>query len=270
MNGVPNSPLNRYFQVKRAEVAFNTVVNSRVSLNIGAGKDSELSLPPVDCKIVNNIFFSAQSPLVTLTDNPINLTWSGNIFFGTPIGMTLPANNYNDDPKLIRSSDNLYRIASNSPAINRSDINYTYVTKDMDGQNRNGVNDAGADEYSQDPVLIRPLSKNDVGPIWMQTPASLENGINQIPAEFSLEQNYPNPFNPGTVIRYQLSNDSHVSLKIYDMLGREVATLVNEFQRSGIYHSAFSARHSSLSSGIYFYRLAADNFIQTKKMILLK
>jgi hypothetical protein len=140
----------------------------------------------------------------------------------------------------------------------------------MDGQVRIGVNDAGADEYSTDPVLIKPLTKYQVGPDWMQTTTSVENGLNQIPAEFSLEQNYPNPFNPETVIRYQLSADSHVSLKIYDLLGREIATLIDEFQRSGIYRTVFSAQHSSLSSGIYFYRLAADKFIQTKKMLLIK
>ncbi|MFA7229559.1 MAG: T9SS type A sorting domain-containing protein, partial [Melioribacteraceae bacterium] len=241
----------------------------RSTLNIGAGRTPELSLPPLDCTIVNNIFYSTYSPLVTFTDNPINLSWRGNIFYGTSIGMILPTNNYNDDPKLFKSSDNLYRLSSNSPAINRSDINYT-VIKDMDGQIRNGIIDAGADEYSQDPILIRPLTKNDVGPIWMQTPTNVESEINQIPTEFSIEQNYPNPFNPSTVISYRLPVDCFVSLKVYDLLGREVATLVDEFKKAGIYHSTFSTLHSALASGLYIYRFEAGKFIQTKKMLLLK
>ncbi|MBI5476627.1 MAG: T9SS type A sorting domain-containing protein [Ignavibacteriales bacterium] len=91
-----------------------------------------------------------------------------------------------------------------------------------------------------------------------------------IPAEFRLNQNYPNPFNPSTVISYQLPVSSFVSLKIYDILGREVATLVNAIQLPGNYHSTFSTLHSALPSGVYFYRLQAGNFVETKKMILLK
>jgi len=91
-----------------------------------------------------------------------------------------------------------------------------------------------------------------------------------IPTEFKLNQNYPNPFNPETVISYQLAVNSFVSLKIYDILGREVATLVNEFQQAGIYNSQFSIHNSQLSSGVYFYRLQTGDFIQTKKMLLIK
>ena len=88
------------------------------------------------------------------------------------------------------------------------------------------------------------------------------------PARYSLSQNYPNPFNPSTVISYQLSFSSFVSLKIYDILGREVSTLVNEEKQPGNYEVTFDA--SNLSSGTYFYRLQAGNFSQIKKMILLK
>ena len=267
MNGVPDSPLNRYFQVKRAVVAFNTVVNSRVTLNIGAGKDSELSLPPLDCKFVNNIFYSTQPPLVTFTDNPINPIWSGNTFYGTSIGMPLPPNNYNDDPKLIKLSDNIYRLASNSPAINRSDINYNYVTKDMDGQQRIGISDAGADEYSQEPILIKPLKKDDVGPTWMHPVVSV-NEITQIPTQFSMEQNYPNPFNPSTSIVYYLTSSCKVSLKVFDLLGREVAEIVNEQQSAGKYIVHFDG--SKLSTGIYFFQLSNNNKHVVKKGVLIK
>jgi hypothetical protein len=88
------------------------------------------------------------------------------------------------------------------------------------------------------------------------------------PEEFLLSQNYPNPFNPTTRIQYQVSSISQVSLKVYDILGNEVATLVNEEKPAGSYEVEFNA--AGLSSGIYFYKLNAGSFVQTKKMILLK
>jgi hypothetical protein len=108
----------------------------------------------------------------------------------------------------------------------------------------------------------------------------------KIPTEFKLNQNYPNPFNPDTIISYQLSSSVPVSLKVYDLLGREIATLVDEIQNSGMYNVKFNNddfdypsldsfnRHglanSSMSSGVYLYTLQAGNYSQTKKMILLR
>jgi photosystem II stability/assembly factor-like uncharacterized protein len=89
-----------------------------------------------------------------------------------------------------------------------------------------------------------------------------------LPDKFSLEQNYPNPFNPGTKIRYQTPQNGIVTLKIYDVLGNEIATLVNEEKPAGFYEVSFDA--ASLSSGVYFYTIKADNFTSTKKMILMK
>ena len=94
-----------------------------------------------------------------------------------------------------------------------------------------------------------------------------------IPSDISLSQNYPNPFNPETTIRYKLQAASNVSLKVYDLLGREVATLVDEYKAAGIYQARFSVKTpymASLPSSIYFYRLNAGSFVQTKKMLLLK
>ena len=92
----------------------------------------------------------------------------------------------------------------------------------------------------------------------------------EIPTHFSLEQNYPNPFNPETTIRYTIPKSSQVTLKVYDVLGREIATLVDEVKQPGIYNSTFSTLRSSLTSGVYFYRLQAGGFVQTKKMLLIK
>jgi hypothetical protein len=94
------------------------------------------------------------------------------------------------------------------------------------------------------------------------------NNQNRIPKEFSLSQNYPNPFNPTTVIAYELPKASSVKLVVYDMLGREVKTLVNEFKQAGSYDVSFDA--SSLASGVYFYRINAGSFTDVKKMMLIK
>ncbi len=93
------------------------------------------------------------------------------------------------------------------------------------------------------------------------------------PLKFSLEQNYPNPFNPSTVIKYQVPVAGLVSLKVYDILGNEVAILVDEYRNAGSYEIEFNVgRNSSpaIASGIYFYKIQAGDFVETKKMILLK
>ncbi|GBD86102.1 hypothetical protein BMS3Abin03_00011 [bacterium BMS3Abin03] len=93
--------------------------------------------------------------------------------------------------------------------------------------------------------------------------------INDIaPATYQLLQNYPNPFNPTTIISYGIPVKSNVVLKVFDLLGNEVATLVNEEKPAGTYEVEWNA--SGLSSGVYFYRLVTDNFIEIKKMILVR
>ena len=91
--------------------------------------------------------------------------------------------------------------------------------------------------------------------------------------KFYLAQNYPNPFNPSTKIRFTISDLRFTILKVYDVLGNEIATLVNEEKPAGEYEVEFSSHSGegrNLSSGIYFYQLRAGSFIQTKKMILLR
>ncbi len=93
-------------------------------------------------------------------------------------------------------------------------------------------------------------------------------GIIGIPKTFAIQQNYPNPFNPVTVIKYQLPSSEKVSVKVFDILGKEVATLVNENKEPGYYEVSFDA--SNLASGLYFYRIEAGSFVETKKMMLIK
>ena len=101
-----------------------------------------------------------------------------------------------------------------------------------------------------------------------QIETSVEAEKQVTPKDFALNQNYPNPFNPSTVISYQLSVISNVKLSIFDMLGREVATLVNEKKPAGSYAVQWNAM--GMPSGIYFYRLQAGTYAETKKLILLK
>ncbi|MCI0450428.1 MAG: ASPIC/UnbV domain-containing protein, partial [Chlorobi bacterium] len=90
----------------------------------------------------------------------------------------------------------------------------------------------------------------------------------EVPDSYNLYQNYPNPFNPGTKIKFSVPNYGKVTLQVFDVLGNEISVLVNENVKAGNYEIDFNA--SGLSSGIYFYKLSAGNFVETKKMMLVK
>lgn len=99
-------------------------------------------------------------------------------------------------------------------------------------------------------------------------PLGVKQTASKLPSDFQLEQNYPNPFNPTTVIRYQLPEVSHATLKVYDVLGREVVTLMDGKQNAGYYNVTFNA--SKFSSGVYIYRLQSENVSISKKLVLVK
>ena len=94
-----------------------------------------------------------------------------------------------------------------------------------------------------------------------------ETGSNDL-QDFNLEQNYPNPFNPTTIINYQIAEISNVTVKVYDVLGNEVATLVSGEKPAGSCEVVFNG--GKLSSGIYYYKMQLNNFTETKKMVLLR
>ena len=98
-------------------------------------------------------------------------------------------------------------------------------------------------------------------------PVSVEYETIQ-PTQFALEQNYPNPFNPSTKIQYSVPQTSQVQIKVFDVLGNEIETLVNEEKPTGTYELTWNA--ANLPSGVYFYQIKAGSFIETKKMILIK
>ena len=162
-----------------------------------------------------------------------------NIFAGTGGGVFL-------------STDN----GSNWNAVNNGLLQLTVYSLTISGDNIfAGTDGAGAGGG----VWRRPLSE-------MIT--AVETNKDNLPTEFALEQNYPTPFNPSTKISWQLPIGIQATLKVYDVLGKEVATLVNEYKPAGTYELTWNA--ANLPSGVYFYRIKAGSFIQTRKMILLK
>ena len=110
--------------------------------------------------------------------------------------------------------------------------------------------------------IVRILVYNPKGVI------GINNIPELIPSEYKLYQNYPNPFNPATQIKYAISKNSNVILKVYNILGKEISTLINQRQNSGNYQITFDAK--DLPSGIYFYKLQANDFTDIKKMVLIK
>jgi hypothetical protein len=117
-----------------------------------------------------------------------------------------------------------------------------------------------------------PLNGNDEISLFAQ-PEQLylkvtDHNVTSLPEAFALKQNYPNPFNPVTQIFYELPVDCYVTLRVYDALGREVATVLDEFQKAGYRSSTFDA--GNLPSGFYFYKLQAGGFVDVKKMLILR
>src|SRR5690606_38244633 len=102
-----------------------------------------------------------------------------------------------------------------------------------------------------------------------ETVTGVEDPVSNIPAEYKLSQNYPNPFNPSTTIEFSIPQASYVTLKVYNALGKEVASIVDGQMQPGNYSQQFAAA-SSLGSGVYFYKLTAGNFTETRRMILTK
>ena len=189
------------------------------------------------------------------TDNAVamDLDHSGNIYVTGNSYDTLTSSDYTT---IKYNSDGTQQwVTKYNGTANSDDVGFSIAIDDLDNVYVTGVSmgiGTGADyatiKYSQT--------------------TGIEQIYSELPEQFSLSQNYPNPFNPSTIINYQLSMINYVSLKVYDALGREVATLVNEKQNPGTYQVEFDG--SGLTSGVYFYKLTAGEFTDTKRMFLVK
>jgi hypothetical protein len=196
-----------------------------------------------------------------------DMTFGGNRFVGSggnPIGA--PSNwaewtnsswggtGINANPLFVNNvrKPNGFVLSSNSPAINAGENLQEFIESkglpwtDIEGKTRDSSPDIGAYEY--DGLL------------------GVENELQ--PLTYNLEQNYPNPFNPSTTISYSIPASSFVTLKVFDILGNEISSLVNEEMSAGNYEVEFNA--VNLPSGVYFYRLQTANFVETRKMVLMK
>jgi hypothetical protein len=242
------------------------------------------------------IYFSADSGVSWIAVNSglgnlnvLALAFSGtNLFAGTAGGIFLSTDNgsnWTDASSGLTNTDvrsfaikgtNIF--AGTMGGIFQSTDNGTNWVAVNSGLSGNSVLSLAASTYnlfagtSGTAAWRRPLS---------EIISSIQEDNLVIPQQYYLEQNYPNPFNPATTIRYQLPVQSHVTLKVFDVLGREVTTLVNENKKPGSYEVEFNSSSASgggLPSGVYFYRLQAgspsassgQSFVETKKLLLLK
>lgn len=121
----------------------------------------------------------------------------------------------------------------------------------------------GSDIYHNEPTVTIPVTMHISDVVGVD-----DYTDNDLPREFGLAQNYPNPFNPQTTLKYALPKDSHVTIQIFDLLGRKVTTLVDENKEAGVYEVIWNA--DKAASGVYFYRMQADDFSKTNKMLLLR
>jgi len=128
------------------------------------------------------------------------------------------------------------------------------------------------DTYDDCYISIASNVNGGLSPVYCKAIPFTPNSVDEknIISSFALYQNFPNPFNPSTVISYQLAVNSKVSLRIYDILGNEVITLVNEEQIAGFHNYELGIRNYELSSGVYFYQLRAGSFVETRKLVILK
>jgi hypothetical protein len=241
----------------------NNVILSNTATSGGGGISSFQST----LIVMNSIIWdnsAPSSPQIFMSGGTYNVTYSDIEGGWTGTG------NINLDPELmdtvLASGDTLFAILSiNSPCIDTGNPDPNY--NDPPDPNNPGyalfpsrgtiVNDMGA--YGGPRAIVWPIVA-DINEEFQY--------INEIPRAFQLSQNYPNPFNPSTKIQYLINSKQKVTLKVYDLLGREIATLVNEEKPAGTYEIIWKAE--SIPSGVYFYQLRTGSFVETNKMILLK
>jgi Secretion system C-terminal sorting domain len=245
----------------------------------------------------NNVFAGTYSGLYLSTNNGTSWTYAGlsqtirslaingnNIFAGTqnwsnPNGVYLSTNNGTSWTQTSLNNQIVWSLAINGNNVFAGTYQYGVYVSTNNGtswiQRNEGL--AGYALHINAFCILNNYIFAGTDSSVYRRPLSELVGIqpisNEVPQSFSLSQNYPNPFNPSTIIKFDLpsvgnGHDRFIKLKIYDILGKEVATLVNESLKPGSYEIKFDA--SGYSSGIYFYKLSAADFIETKKMMLIK
>lgn len=246
VNGIPNSPLNRYFQVKEAVIAFNTFVNVEETFVIGAGMSSEQSLAPDSITIAGNVVWTGEGPIVEYEDTPTRITYLENIFYGADPGIPQTDGVTVTDPEFERDAS-LWRPSATSPVRNAGTA-MDFVSEDMDGQPRDATPDSGADERSNAPILRGPLTARDVGPSFLDISLPIELAQKRVSSAITLSH-APNPFREQTMIRFTVTDPGNARLAVHDALGRQVAVLLHSTVRAGEHTVTFDA--ARLAPGVY-------------------
>ena len=249
------------------DLTLDNVTNNEVTIKFIVNMDSaKISQTGVPFSSIENVFIAgANAPLQWPTGGWPNRD-SATIHF-------LYNDGTNGDEV---ADDSLWTIELTFPQYSALTIQYKYGANwggDNGGSNDNEA-PSGSDHFLNfSPDLLSATVHNQFG---VTGTHELENVVvlgveeipNTVPKVYSLKQNYPNPFNPTTNIRFAIPDAGLVTLKIYNLLGQEVTTLVNEYKNAGTYNVDFNA--VNLSSGVYFYQINAGNYSDTKKMILMK
>lgn len=170
--GVPDSPLNGYFQAKRATVAFNTIVDCKSPLVIGAGDEDEDNpsklLAPADCTVANNLIACRKDrPPIAHMDPRSRIRFAGNLVSGAPDALSLPDGARATEIPMRASPGGVARPTPNGPTRAAATDDAPFVADDIDGQPRDGGRDVGCDQASDAPAPHRPLTTDDVGPVWI-------------------------------------------------------------------------------------------------------
>ena len=210
-----------------------------------------------------------------------NLGWVGGLrdYFGSPKVVILKTTNGGDTwiSQISSKLGNIHSIRMCDEnigwAIGLGDLfgnQYGLNYETTDGGNSWIHRTAFDDIHMNSIFFLNPTTGwgNSLASVYKYQTATDVNEITSIPQQYSLSQNYPNPFNPTTTIMYDIKERTNVALKVFDILGREVISLVNEEKPAGAYSVAFDA--TNFPSGVYFYQLRAGSFVETKKMLLLK
>lgn len=264
VNGIPNSPLNRYFQVKKAVVAFNTFVNVEQAFIMGAGSSSSQSLAPDSLLIVNNLVHTRNGPIFEYEETPLQVTYAANVVYGATVGIDTTDGGITVADPILALQSGLWRPSSASPIVNQG-VHVEFVTEDMDGQARDATPDIGADEIASGPVLHKPVTASDVGPSFMYL--ILQSAPTAAIGPESVIMAYPNPFLESTNLEFNLKAGDHVRLVVYDLLGREVAQLIDGYKSPG--RHAVRLEAVDLAPGAYLTVLDIGSARQSKILFRL-
>lgn len=250
MNGVPDSPLNRYAQVRNVTVAHNTIVRAADALTIGAGADAERTLPPRGVRFHNNVILSEGTTIVDLDAEPIDMTWDGTVYWGGSLGIDDPPGATRVNP-LVQpvDGDELWRPLPESPLVGAARaVPGLDLVLDVDGQSRDALPDVGADEVSDAPVALRPLpsSLDGVGPTWPGATAG--EGGPERGGGLRFGAPFPNPAARAVTIPLVVPVAGRAEVAVLDALGRRVAVLLDGETPAGTRSLRLDA---SLAAGTY-------------------